>query len=85
MKMLARVRNSSFAILVALLCFAPSALALARVHDSKNDKNKCGHDSDCKVTVAEGGSSGMYLLLAGASCLGAMCFKSRQQLQDEKF
>ena len=83
MKMPARVRNSWFVMLLALLCFAPSALGFASVHD--NDKNKkCRHDGDCKVAVAESGSAGLYLLIAGATCLGALRFRSRQQAQNLK-
>ena len=84
MKMLAKVRNSWFAVVVTILCFAPGALALSTGHHPDKDK-KCGYNSDCKVAAAEGGSAELYLLLAGASCLGAICFRSRQQVQDVKF
>jgi len=84
-KMLAKVRNSWFAVVVTMLCFAPSALALSAAHRIDKDKNKCSYGSDCKVAAAEGGSAGLYLLLAGASCLGAIRFRSRQQMQDVKF
>ena len=84
MKMLAKVRNSWFAVVLTILCFAPGALALSG-HNADKDKKKCSYNSDCKVAAAEGGSAGLYLLLAGASCLGAICFRSRQQVQDVKF
>lgn len=80
MKMPARLRNSWFVMLLLLLCFAPSALGLT-VHDSDKNRKKC---RDCKVAAAEGGSAGLYLLLAGASCLGALRFRSRQEAQDVK-
>jgi hypothetical protein len=82
--MLARVRNSWLAVVVTILCFAPGALALSTGHHPDKDK-KCGYNSDCKVAAAEGGSAGLYLLLAGASCLGAIRFKSRQQVQNVTF
>jgi hypothetical protein len=76
----AKLRNSSFVMLLSLLCFAPSAMGLT-VHDSDRDKKKC---RDCKVAAVEGGSAGLYLLLAGATCLGALRFRSRQQAQNVK-
>ena len=83
MKMPAKVRNSWFVMLLALLSFAPSALGLVSVHDADKDKKKCRY-GDCKVAVAEGGSAGLYLLIAGATCLGALRLRSRQQDQNLK-
>ena len=78
MKFWAMIRNSSFVAIVALLCLAPSALALQNVHEAA-EKKGCRYDRHCKVAAAEGGSSGLYLLLAGASCFGTMFVKSRRQ------
>ena len=43
----------------------------------------CGSPGACKeqefFQIAEGGTAAMYLLLAAASCLGAMFFRSRRQ------
>ena len=80
MKMPARIRNSWFVIVLVLLSMAPGALAFT-VHDDR-DKKKCRYD-DCKVAVAEGGNAGLYLLLAGVSCLGAMSFRSRKSEQTD--
>jgi hypothetical protein len=86
MKFWATIRNSSYVAIVALLCLAPSALALQNIHEAEADKHKkpCRNDRPCSVAAAEGGSTGLYLLLAGASCLGAMFVNSRREDRQQK-
>ena len=77
MKMPAKVRNSWFVIALAVLYFAPSSFGLASVHAANKPEKRC-KVGDCKVAVAEGGNAGLYLLIAGATCLGALGLRSRQ-------
>jgi hypothetical protein len=57
---------------VALLCLAPAAFP---VQDHNNVRK--GRENFQPVTVPEGGSSLVYVLGAGVTCLGAMLLRSR--------
>jgi hypothetical protein len=60
--------------LVALICLLPSALTA----DHGRGHGGCYQyrGRDCQ-TVPEGGSTGLYLLGAGATCLAAIAIRSR--------
>jgi len=67
------IRNSWLITGVVLMCLAPSALALQNIHEANNKKkNTCRFDKHCQVAAAEGGSTALYLVMAGLSCAGAM-------------
>ena len=61
--------------LIALVCLAPSALAV----NVNRNKNKCDdrRRGDCRQ-VPEGGAGIVYLLGAGITCAGAMLIRSRE-------
>jgi hypothetical protein len=78
------IRNSWLVTALALLCFAPSAFALSNIHEAGKKKETCKYDRRCKVAAAEGGSAGLYLLMAGVTCFGAMFVSSRRQERNAK-
>lgn len=62
--------------LVALLCLAPATFAV-QVRDEAKKKCDPKHPKNCPTRVPEGGSSLVYVLGAGVTCLGAMLVRSR--------
>jgi hypothetical protein len=60
--------------LLAFLCFASTTFA---VQDEAKKKCDDKHPKNCTAQVSEGGSSLVYLLGAGITCLGAMLVRSR--------
>lgn len=61
--------------LVALLCLVPTSFAVQ--DEAKPKKCDSKHPKNCPKQVPEGGSSLVYLLGAGVTCLGAMLVRSR--------
>jgi len=59
--------------LVALCCLAPAAFA----KPAANPDTTCPTTISCLKKVPEGGSTAIYLLGAGLTCLGAMFLRSR--------
>ena len=89
------IRKSCFAAVVALLCFAPGALAQARVTSPVTAPsfissvgvfvfNPISDDRDRhkkrKVAASEGGSAALYLLFAGLACGSAVLLRSRRTI-----
>jgi hypothetical protein len=62
--------------LVTLLCLAPATFAV-QVEDHAKKKCDPKHQKNCPQRVPEGGSSLVYVLGAGVTCLGAMLVRSR--------
>lgn len=79
-----KICNSWLITGAALLCFAPSVLALPNVHEANKNKDTCRFDRRCKVAADEGGSAAMYLVLAGLSCAGAVFVSSRRRNTADK-
>jgi hypothetical protein len=70
--------------LVAICCLAPVAFAKQEQYQKPDrdhyQSRRCDpRGQDCgKKQVPEGGSTGMYLLGTGLTCLGAMFLRSKQ-------
>jgi hypothetical protein len=63
---------------MALLCLAPATFALPSVDPKHFDpRQNWSRQGVPEQPVPEGGSSLVYLLGAGAICLGAMLFRAR--------
>jgi hypothetical protein len=60
--------------LLALLCLASTTFA---VQDEARRNCDDRHRKNCTAQVPEGGSSLVYVLGAGVTCLGAMFVRSR--------
>lgn len=95
MKML--VRRSCFVAVVAILCFAPGAMAQkAQTLTSTASAAALTRSSGVfmlspfteqkkkkKVAVPEGGAAALYLVLAAGACFGGMFVRSRRQVRAE--
>ncbi len=79
-----KICNSWLITGAALLFLAPSALALQGVHPANKNNDTCRFDKRCKVAADEGGSTAMYLVLAGLSCAGAVFVSSRRRNPADK-
>ena len=67
-------RNTKWLLaVVALCCLAPAAFA-DRDYDHGRDSR---WRKECRWQVPEGGSTAIYLLGAGVTCVGAMFLRSR--------
>jgi len=86
------VRRSCFVAVLALMSFAPGAMAQKASQSLSTVSavtsyagvimfNPLREDrkKKKKVAAAEGGSAAMYLILAGLTCFGAMFVRSKQQ------
>ena len=96
MKTTRMIRNSCFTLVMALLCFAPGALA-QKVQMSPSVSALTGYSAVLmhspftedrkkkkKVDMPEGGAAALYLVLAGAACFGAMFIYTRRKVSTEK-
>ena len=67
---------------VALLCLAPTTFAVQNMaKPRKTCNNPQSHDIKCRQ-VADGGSTLVYVLGAGITCLGAMFIRSRRDASE---
>jgi len=97
MKTTRMIRNSCFALVMALLCFAPGAIAQKVQMSPTNVSALTGYSAVLmhspftedrkkkkKVAMPEGGAAALYLVLAGAACFGAMFIYTRRKVSTEK-
>lgn len=75
-------RNISRFVTTAALVLLTGAFSAAMAHPDRRPKGCGDRDENCRhVQVPDGGSPLIYILGAGAACLGAMLVRSRLKKQ----